>query len=490
MIANDGSQHGAFGTSNVASSWSWIMGTISAGSYEIWCWDTFNAASSGTTVSDSLPADNSSPITIGARRASGGTYSDFLYGYVAEVRISNVKRSNAYREACANNQLFTAFWSLSSETFIPPPPDAQHYYSVFTVQASQITGTVTDLPVLVNWTDVRFKSVSNGGYVASGAGYDLIPYTSAALTTRYAFEVEKYAPTTGEIVYWVKIPSAAVGSQIFFGYGDTSIITSQATPAGVWTDYQAVYHFGHNGTGVDADLSDSSGNGYTWSYDSQPPDGASFFGYSLDSIEINNGSTGGKIQRSAPLGVFTSQNFTFTCKLSLYDSNPGSIGAAIPIGAGTYQGTGWYLGVDAAGGIGVTLNKSGVATSTNSNTGVCLDYLHHGSVWSPTLITFVRNGTVGKIYVNGVDVTASSDVLVDPDNHTGGIRIGGYLTSSSYDSYMFIDEIRFRYSATTAAFEQAHFNTMTSSSFWALGSQQTVSAGASTEFTQTFIILG
>src|SRR5687768_6954768 len=64
--------------------------------------------------------------------------------------------------------------------------------------------SLADFPVLVSVTDPSLRTVSNGGSVLHSSGWDL---TFAAFDgTPLAHELERYEPTLGEVVAWVRLP--------------------------------------------------------------------------------------------------------------------------------------------------------------------------------------------------------------------------------------------------------------------------------------------
>jgi len=118
----------------------------------------------------------------------------------------------------------------------------------------------TNFPLLFSTTFSEFKTVANGGYVQNVNGYDIGFYSDAALTTKLDWEIERYVPTTGEVIYHIRIPtlSHTTDTTIYVGYGDPSIVVSQANPTGVWdTSFAAVYHFND---GTTLSLADSTKN--------------------------------------------------------------------------------------------------------------------------------------------------------------------------------------------------------------------------------------
>jgi len=135
--------------------------------------------------------------------------------------------------------------------------------ATITIDYTKVSSTQTDFPVLISGTYADLKTIANGGYVANANGYDVIFYSDSGLTTMLNWETEKYVALTGEVVYWVKIPtlSSTVNTVIYMTYGDPSVTTDQSTPAGVWdANFRAVYHL-KEATG--ANSLDSTTNAFT-----------------------------------------------------------------------------------------------------------------------------------------------------------------------------------------------------------------------------------
>lgn len=108
-------------------------------------------------------------------------------------------------------------------------------------------GPHAEFPMLVSISATWLRSSSNGGDVARDDGFDIYFTSDQAGVSRYAFEVESYSPSTGELVAWVKLPLAAA-SLLYLHYGDPAVTTSLADPTNVWTaGYELVAH--HNGGG-------------------------------------------------------------------------------------------------------------------------------------------------------------------------------------------------------------------------------------------------
>lgn len=119
------------------------------------------------------------------------------------------------------------------------------YKKKITIQASQVVGDEVDFPVLISRTaDADLKDEVNGGHVKSQYGYDIVFY-NAAEDTLLSHEIEKYTNTTGEVVFWVKIPSLSSSSNtdIYIYYGKAGVGSDPSTSDTWDANFYGVYHF-------------------------------------------------------------------------------------------------------------------------------------------------------------------------------------------------------------------------------------------------------
>ena len=122
--------------------------------------------------------------------------------------------------------------------------------------------TLSNFPVLINTTNVLFKSTANGGHVTSAVGNDIL-FTDSTGTVNLNHEIEKYASTTGELEAWVNIPSLSptVDTSIYMYYGGPSA-TSQQNSTGVWdSNYKGVWHLAQGGSATSTDSTSNALNG-------------------------------------------------------------------------------------------------------------------------------------------------------------------------------------------------------------------------------------
>lgn len=135
------------------------------------------------------------------------------------------------------------------------------HYNTVTVNSGQVTGTLTNFPMLFTGTFSQLKTVANGGDVTNVNGYDIIFSSTNNLggSGLIPFELVSYNASTGAVVFWVNVASMATGSVIYLLYGNSTITTSQQNKSGTWdTNFKQVSHLVESSG---ATLNDSTSNG-------------------------------------------------------------------------------------------------------------------------------------------------------------------------------------------------------------------------------------
>ena len=164
--------------------------------------------------------------------------------------------------------LLTALILTALPAFAAPCPSGYSYSRSITVNAAQITGTLTNFPMLVlNPTSGvsnpnNTKTTGHGGHVTSANGYDIV-FTDSNGTilpfelVGHGTEATTWDATTGNGEWWVNVTSIANGTSINMCYGNATITTYQGNDAGTWnSSYVAVLH---HGTASTLSLNDSTG---------------------------------------------------------------------------------------------------------------------------------------------------------------------------------------------------------------------------------------
>jgi hypothetical protein len=124
-----------------------------------------------------------------------------------------------------------------------------------TIDKRMVNGTLTDFPVLINFT-----SDSDLASYAKTNGQDILFTDSSG--NKLSHEIELYQPGTGGLTAWVKIASLsnAANTSIYMYYGN-SAATPQWANTSVWSNgYAAVWHLGESGSGAAGEFKDSTSN--------------------------------------------------------------------------------------------------------------------------------------------------------------------------------------------------------------------------------------
>ncbi len=129
------------------------------------------------------------------------------------------------------------------------------YHLPVTVASSKVSSTesLIDFPLLVAPSPFlqKLRDTTHGGGVESDRGYDIV-FTSPAGGV-LSHEVERYDPTTGELIAWVKVPmlSNAVDTTVVLHFGNSAITTSQEQRGDVWSSgFRAVWHLDESASPV------------------------------------------------------------------------------------------------------------------------------------------------------------------------------------------------------------------------------------------------
>ena len=146
------------------------------------------------------------------------------------------------------------------------------YVRKVTIDHTKVVGgsNLTNFPFLFSGTYAGaagapdLRSVANGGSVENSNGYDIVFSLSSALGTLLNWEIKTYNPVTGEVVFWVQVPTlySAVDTTLYIGFGNASISTFQGNVHGTWdSNFVAVHHFPGTGASVTTTVTDSTANG-------------------------------------------------------------------------------------------------------------------------------------------------------------------------------------------------------------------------------------
>ena len=155
--------------------------------------------------------------------------------------------SETLSESIANSHLYALdpWWNSSWD-----------YYKQITIDSiDQAPSTLTNFPILVNFTDADLASHANadGGDIA---------FVLTDNSTQLNHEIEKYVSATGELIAWVNVTSLPHDSDLqILMYYNNSGASNQTDTVNVWdSNYAMVQHFDEtSGTVYDSTNNDLDG---------------------------------------------------------------------------------------------------------------------------------------------------------------------------------------------------------------------------------------
>jgi hypothetical protein len=123
------------------------------------------------------------------------------------------------------------------------------YRKRITFDPTKVSGPIdlTNFTALINInSDNDLRTVANSGHVESTNGFDIV-FTTDDGVTLLDHQLEKYTPTTGEYVAWVRIPnlSTTYNTNIYMYYGKTGATDPSLNTT--WSSaYKSVWHLNNN----------------------------------------------------------------------------------------------------------------------------------------------------------------------------------------------------------------------------------------------------
>jgi len=365
------------------------------------------------------------------------------------------------------NKLIALLMLWSAAAFAQVCPAGYGWYQTYTVKASQITGTLTNFPVLVvnnsNWA-----TVANGGKVQNSNGYDIV--WTAGTTTVLSFELvghggssTTYDATTGNAEFWINVSSAAVGSVIYSCFGNSSINTYQGSDSGTWnSNYLFVHHYANGSTASYADSTSHALNGVNTSTTATTGeiDGGIALSGSSQYVTVTGSSN-----------QLTTANFTLegwfyqtgTHAFQALIMEPRSTGASSDFAAKMDTSSGTTNKVRCYFYKGNSASLVGPVTDPNTITGST--WIHYACKWDGTNLVLYRNGA------NVANTTSSGNANTDGATRPFCIGMDDYPAGTPEDFWQGrIDEVHMLNVGEPDAWFAAEFNNGSSQSgFWTIG---------------------
>lgn len=338
---------------------------------------------------------------------------------------------------------------------------AYNYYRTITVDKTKVSASdKTDFTIGVIGTYAYLATIANGGNVTDASGNDIVFFSDINLTTKLSYECERYIATTGEVIFWIKIPtlSTSVDTVIYMAYGNGSITTFQGGARGdAWnSSYKVVLHLSDdiNAIGYDStvnanDFTNTNVTGIA----SKIGEGGNFY------------AANARLSR-AGLAIPSSGHITFWWKTTSEPETQFIIGLMVrkasplrtfdnngqPFAGNSY----WYGGFyNTTGGDDRSQNNAGTGLAANT-------WYKYDCIWT--------NGGATRMYRNGVAVgsfTATLDATWDTTSETTYVN---YDSVSPVYGTAHYDEIRLSNVAHDVAWILTEYNNQNSpSTFYTVG---------------------
>jgi len=130
-----------------------------------------------------------------------------------------------------------------------------------------ITGSHTGMPLVIKTADFPAVSLDGTANAILNGGGDLRAYTDSGKGTQLPLDIVTLVSSgSANAVVWVRIPTAATGTTIYFETHESETTQPAVAAAfgrnAVWVDYEAVLHLRETGDGTAGEYVDSTGNGH------------------------------------------------------------------------------------------------------------------------------------------------------------------------------------------------------------------------------------
>ncbi len=372
-------------------------------------------------------------------------------GLMQETRVSKVARSAGWLATQFNNQNSPqSFISMGTEqtgNFSPVVPSCGYsFHKVITIDSDSVSGSgsLTDYPLLVTFTDADLATIANGGNVQNDNGYDII-FTDSNLVV-YDHQIEEYNASTGLYTAWVKLNSlpAASDLEVHMFYGNSNVFNDPSTSC-VWSsDHQGVWH-------LENDFSDASESGNNGTNNGSTNNTGGIVGscQSFDGTNdyIDVGVSGfADNDENQTISIWAQFSSVPSGNSNFMSVTNNASSSSIQLGYRSSNSLAWKFG-------GTTLASSGGSESTSD--------------WHNYVYTY--DGTTHRFYVDGQS-PATSTVAAQTATPNDA-DIGRWTGSSEYFAGL-IDEVRYSTNVKSEDYIKTQYtNIKNPSAFYSVSSE-------------------
>lgn len=348
------------------------------------------------------------------------------------------------------------------------------YRRTLTIDYTKVGGSanLTNFPVLVSGTYSYLATVGNGGRVTNANGYDIIFTSDSAGSTKLDHEIESYNATTGEVVFWVEVPSVSytANTGIYMFYGNNSISTSQEAIGNTWSSaHDFVWHMAESS----GSIRNSAAPG---TYD-LIRDGPAAAAGKINGAQGFDGSDD-YFQGPPPGDIWGNSTSSFTMQAQVYIIE--STQSSYWFNQGIVYSEAISTGCNTPSGLMIQYQSASVRKLNfwmpHHDTSSCavvteLEFTPSAAIttWYDVAITYNASGGAMVAYLNGTQVdtdTWGGSGLIDWFYNYAYVAIDGFGGR--------LDEVRFSSDVKTAGWIQTSYNSNNSpSTFYTLGAEDT-----------------
>lgn len=354
----------------------------------------------------------------------------------------------------------------------PKPISGYTYRRTITIDHTKVAADQTNFPVVIagSYAWMANAPFEGGlGHMTNPSGYDVVFALDAAGSNLLNHEIDSYNYQTGEVAFWVKIPSVSASEDTVFYmfYGNSGISTDQSNKTAVWdANFAAVYHANGVGSTVPDSTVNSGSNtliGFNAGITGQV---ASAEQYLLETMQSATGPSAlpiGSGERTMEVWL----NLTNLNSIGGEDYGSGSANPAFGWGGdGGTTGNRFVFVFDGNNHMQVNVGGDSYAISYPFGT--------YGNSWHHLVAVFPGGATTAsqiQVYLDGALASGSGGSAV-LNTVAEEIAMGGFPVTHTNPAFLNVDEARISRIARSADWILTSYNNQKSpATFYSIGSE-------------------
>lgn len=338
------------------------------------------------------------------------------------------------------------------------------YYRTITINQSKVSGTLQDLPVLINVTDNELSSI------AKPDGSDIAFSDSDG--NKLDHQIELYDSSNGHLIAWVRVPflSGSRNTNLYMYYGNNNA-PPQENIAGVWGSTYAMIQHLNEKVGMHIDSSLNANNATPYGGVSQGVESK------IDGGDVFDGSTG-YLEVSDDNKSLSGFNQGFTASFWINMHNTGVKRQTLLSKYNNITGQlGWFIDYESSNGshyLGFFISPDGVNFKSYT-----ASFVPVKNVWYFITVVWSSN-QIPIFYVNGIKVSTNGTSKASMIFYNSGVPLE--VGRCIYDPLRYfdglLDEIRISNVSSSADWLLTNYNNQVDpASFCSLGPDIPTSGG-------------